>query len=89
MRFAQLADLAHKRALLYATRDIKIGEEIFYNYGSDKPFEKMRREMQRKQLELQRKERDVCRSVWVPYAPAEGANGASAAAPASASAGAS
>ena len=40
--------------------------------GSDKPFEKMRKEMQKKQVELQRKEREVCRSVWVPYAPGEG-----------------
>ena len=66
-----LAELAPMRALLYATRDIKIGEEIFYNYGSDKPFEKMRKEMLRKQVELQKREREVCRSVWVPYADGE------------------
>ena len=40
--------------------------------GSDKPFEKMRKEMQKKQAELQRRERDVCKSVWVPYGPGEG-----------------
>ena len=67
-----LAELAPMRALLLATRDIKIGEEVFYNYGSDKPFEKMRKAQRAKQLELQRKERDVCRSVWVPYGPGEG-----------------
>ena len=40
--------------------------------GSDKPFEKMRKEMQKKQAELQRRERDVCKSVWLPYGPGEG-----------------
>ena len=44
------------------------GEEIYYNYGSDKPFEKFRKEMHKRQVELQRRERDVCRSVWVPSA---------------------
>ena len=72
-----LAELAPMRAILFATRDIKIGEEIYYCYGSDKPFEKMRKEMQRKQAELQRREREVCRSVWVPYAEGEGPGGAS------------
>ena len=66
-----LAELAPMRAILFATRGIKIGEEIYYNYGSDKPFEKMRKEMHRKQVELQRKEREVCRSVWVPFAEGE------------------
>ena len=47
--------------------DIALGEEIYYNYGSDKPFEKLRKEMHKKQIELQRRERDVCRSVWIPY----------------------
>ena len=72
-----LAELAPMRAILFATRDIKIGEEIYYCYGSDKPFEKMRKEMQRRQAELQRREREVCRSVWVPYAEGEGPGGAS------------
>jgi len=46
-----LCDLAPMRAILFATRTIRCGEEIFYNYGSDKPFEKMRKEAQRKKLE--------------------------------------
>ena len=66
-----LCDLAPMRAILYAARDLRAGEEIYYNYGSDKPFEKMKKEMQRKHAELQRRERDVCRSVWVPYAQGE------------------
>ena len=72
-----LCELAPMRAILYAARDLRAGEEIYYNYGSDKPFEKMRKEMQKKQAELQRRERDVCRSVWVPYGPGEGPAAAS------------
>ena len=70
-----LCELAPMRAILYATRDLRAGEEIYYNYGSDKPFEKMRKEMQKKKAELQRRERDVCRSVWVPYEAGEGPAG--------------
>ena len=33
-----LCDLAPMRAILFATREIKLGEEIYYNYGSDKPY---------------------------------------------------
>ena len=62
-----VTELAPMRAILFATRDIKLGEEIYYNYGSEKPFEKMKKEAQRKQAELQRREREVCRSVWVPH----------------------
>lgn len=78
-----LAELAPMRAILHATRDIKIGEEIYYNYGSSKPFEKMRKELHRKQVELQKKERDVCRSVWVPFATSEQTNATTADATAS------
>jgi len=62
-----LCDLAPMRAILFATREIKLGEEIYYNYGSDKPFEKLRKEQQRKRNEMACREKDVCRSVWVPF----------------------
>ncbi len=59
------------RAILFATRDIKAGEEIFYNYGSEKPFEKMHKEMQRRKTESLRKKQEVVRVTWVPYEDAK------------------
>ena len=63
-----LCALAPMRAILYATRELAEGEEIFYNYGSEKPFEHLRKEAQRKQTEQQlRQKRESLRMVWVPY----------------------
>ena len=67
-----LCELAPMRAILFATRTIRCGEEIFYNYGSDKPFEKMRKEAQRKKLESANRNKEVCRVRWVPWGPGEG-----------------
>ena len=61
-----LCDLAPMRAILLATRTIRCDEEIFYNYGSDKPFEKMRKEAQREELESANRNKEVCRVRWVP-----------------------
>ena len=61
-----LCDLAPMRAILLATRTIRCDEEIFYNYGSDKPFEKMRKEAQREELESAIRNKEVCHVRWVP-----------------------
>ena len=65
-----LRELALVRPTLVATRDIDAGEEVFYSYGSDKPFEHIR-----KALQAQKDERDKERAkqaavklVWVPHA---------------------
>ncbi len=70
-----LCELAPMRAILFATRDIRPMEEIYYNYGSDKPFEKMRKEAQQKKSLEQWKSREVCRVTWVPH-ETEGGDGA-------------
>ena len=54
---------------------IQVGEEVFYNYGSDKPFEHIRKRLQEERNEVLRKKasKDVCRLVWVLHdAEAEG-----------------
>lgn len=38
-------DLALVRPVLVATRNIEMNEEIFYSYGSDKPFEHIRKQL--------------------------------------------
>ena len=42
--------------------------QIFFNYGSEKPFEHMKQERQREEREKREKEqrRNVCNYAWVP-----------------------
>ncbi|KAL1525846.1 hypothetical protein AB1Y20_020680 [Prymnesium parvum] len=64
-----LCELAPMRALLVATRDLQQGEEIFYKYGSEKPFEHFRKEAVKSHLAKKAKEdrREVIRVSWVPF----------------------
>ena len=62
-----LRDLALVRPVLIATRRIEPNEEVFYSYGSSRPFESMRRDAHKQQQKLQQKSRGVCRLVWVPH----------------------
>ena len=39
-----------------ATRDIEPGEEIFYSYGSDKPFEHIRKQLQAQAAQAKKEE---------------------------------
>ena len=53
---------------MLATRAIGQGEEIYFNYGSQKPFEHFKKEQQREEREKREKEqmRNVCNLAWVP-----------------------
>lgn len=62
-----LCELAPMVAVLIATRDIRSGEELMYNYGSDKPFEHFRKEMQRQEEARRRQQQSdaICKLTWV------------------------
>ena len=59
------------RALLKATCPIEAGAEIFFKYGSQTPFEHIRREQQIQQQQRMMRRRDVIKWVWVPHAAAD------------------
>ena len=59
------------RALLKATCAIEAGAEIFFKYGSQTPFEHIRREQQFQQQQRMMRRRDVIKWVWVPHAAAD------------------
>jgi len=62
----------NRSAVLLATRDIASGEEVYFNYRSEKPFEHLRRERQLQELKRRHKEErfDAIRPVWMPNAAA-------------------
>jgi hypothetical protein len=64
-----LRELARVRPCLVATRDIEVGEEVFYSYGSDKPFEHIRKQLQAQQQQQQSKRgtKENCKLIWVPH----------------------
>lgn len=57
-----------------ATRDIEPGEEVFYSYGSDKPFEHIRKQLQAQAAQEKKGKMDVCKLIWVPHPPRRGAS---------------
>lgn len=65
-----LCDLAPMRAVLVATRDLRPGEEIYFNYRSEKPFEHFKKEMQQREVLRKRNKelREVVTYVWQPDA---------------------
>ena len=61
-----LRELALVRPVLTATRDIDVGEEIFYSYGSDKPFEHIRKTLKAQQ-QKSKSQAEQCRLIWVKH----------------------
>ena len=49
---ATLRELVLMQATLVASRDIAANEEVFYSYGSDKPFEHIRKKLQEQKEQL-------------------------------------
>jgi hypothetical protein len=72
-----LCDLAPMRAVLLATRDIRPGEEVYFNYGSERPFEHLKKQMQQREVMRKRNQelRETVTYVWQP--DAAGADGVS------------
>ena len=67
-----LRELALVRPVLVATRDLQPDEEVFYSYGSEKPFEHLRKQLAaQKEKEKNKGKADVCKLVWVPNDEAE------------------
>jgi hypothetical protein len=67
-----LRELALVRPVLVATRDLQPDEEVFYSYGSEKPFEHLRKQLAaQKEKEKNKGKVDVCKLVWVPHDEAE------------------
>ena len=64
-----LNELVPMIGVLYATRDINEGDEIYYAYGSEKPFEHFRKEMQEREKKERHKQelRNVWKLLWVPF----------------------
>ena len=52
---------------MMATRDVEVGEEIFWSYGSEKPFEHIRKQAQQQQQQSKGRKGDTCKLVWVPH----------------------
>ena len=77
-----LRDLALLRPQLVATRDIEVGEEVFYSYGSDKPFEHILKTLQAQQQQQKKGDRGAilegnpegCKLVWVTHKDYEHGN---------------
>jgi len=63
-----LCELAPMIAELIATRHIAKDEEVYFKYGSEKPFEHFRKAQQRRQLEMRQKEKknNICMRKWIP-----------------------
>ena len=59
-----VADLAVVRPVLLATRQIEPGEEVFYSYGSNKPFERLRQALQAAQQKEAKGKQIGCKLVW-------------------------
>ena len=60
-------ELAPPLPLLLATREIEANEELFYSYGSDKPFEHIRKALHAQQQASKAGKKEVCKLVWQPY----------------------
>ena len=52
--------------MLVATRDLAVGEEVFWNYGSEKPFEHIRKQLEA-QKQQSKKSEQLCKLVWVKH----------------------
>ena len=55
--------------VLQATRDFEAGEEVFWSYGSEKPFEHIRKMLKDQQAKdaSQKGKREIVKLVWVPH----------------------
>ena len=60
-------ELAPVLPVLLATRDIECGEEIFYSYGSEKPFEHLRKALQEQEAQAKKGAKANVKLVWVPH----------------------
>jgi len=63
-----LCQLAPMCAVLIATRDIAPREEIYFSYGSDKPFEHLKKKMQQREI-LRKLEEEKSKAVEVRWQP--------------------